>query len=132
MSRRVDPQATRDAVWAVREWLLDGDGPEPDRAVIGAAVKFTARTLAALAPGASVEVRVPPFVAVQCISGPRYTRGTPPNVVETDARSWLLLAVGLLDFHQAAQRGLVLLSGARAPEIAALFPLVRMPQAEHD
>ena len=57
---------------------------------------MTARTLAEIAPGASVEVRVPPFVAVQCISGPRHTRGNPPNVVETDPRTWLLLATGLL------------------------------------
>ena len=75
---------------------LDG-GPAPVRAVLRAAVKESLAALAADAPGRSVEVRVPPFGAVQCIAGPRHTRGTPPNVVETDARTWLALALGRLD-----------------------------------
>ena len=91
-----DPAKTRAAVLAVEQWLRDGDTPEPARAQIAEAVRLTARTLAAAAPGAAVEVRVPPFVAVQCIAGPRHTRGTPPNVVETDPRTWLQLATGLL------------------------------------
>ena len=70
-----DPAQTRAAVHAVRPWL-EGTAPEPPRADVAAAVRLTARTLAAAAPGASVEVRVPPFVAVQCIAGPRHTRGT--------------------------------------------------------
>ena len=59
-------------------------------------MKTTARWLAQQVPGRSVELRVPPHVAVQCIEGPRHTRGTPPNVVETDAATWLRLATGLL------------------------------------
>ena len=124
MSRRVDPQATVDAVAAVTEWLRDPSAGTPDRAALGAAVRLTAHTLAAIAPGASVEVRIPPFVAVQCISGPRHTRGTPPNVVETDPRTWLLLATGLRAFDAEAAGGRVWMSGGRAGEIAALFPLV--------
>ena len=69
---------------------------------------------------------MPPFVAVQCISGPRHTRGTPPNVVETDPRTWLLLATGLLRVDDAAAGGRLSLSGARAPEIAAWLPLVAL------
>ena len=57
-------------------------------------MRLTARTLAGLAPGASVELRIPPFAAVQCISGPEHRRGTPPNVVEADPRTWLLLVTG--------------------------------------
>ncbi len=125
MSRRVDPQAAGDAVLAVQAWLRSQPGAEPDRAEIAAAVRLTARMLAALAPGASVEVRVPPFVAVQCIPGPRHTRGTPPNVVETDPRTWLLLATGLRTFADAAADGSLRLSGARAAEIESWFPLVR-------
>ena len=79
-----------------------------------------------MAPGASVEVRVPPFVAVQCISGPRHTRGNPPNVVETDPRTWLLLATGLIELADAAASGAVQLSGARAGEIAPALPLVSL------
>lgn len=126
MSRSVDPAATREAVAAIAGWIA-GDADEPDRTAMGAAVRLTARTLAALAPGGSVEVRVPPFVAVQCIAGPRHTRGTPPNVVETDPRTWLRLACGLLRFNEAATDGLVNLSGSRAGEIAPWFPLVNLP-----
>ena len=125
MSRRVDPQAAGDAVLAVQAWLRGQTSAQPDRAEIAAAVRLTARMLAALAPGASVEVRVPPFVAVQCIPGPRHTRGTPPNVVETDQRTWLLLATGLRTFADAAADGTLRLSGSRAAEIASWFPLVR-------
>ena len=88
------------------------------------AVRLTARTLAAMAPGASVEVRIPPFVAVQCISGPRHTRGNPPNVIETDPRTWLLLATGLTTFADAAASGALSSSGSRAEEIAGLLPVV--------
>lgn len=126
MSRGADPAATRDAVVAIAGWIA-GDAGEPDRTAIGSAVRLTARTLAALAPGGSVEVRVPPYVAVQCIAGPRHTRGTPPNVVETDPRTWLSLACGLLGFDQAAAEGLLSLSGSRAGEIASWFPLVSLP-----
>jgi hypothetical protein len=86
---------TRRAALAVADWLRDDSHPSPERADLATAVRLTAHTLAAQAPGASVEVRIPPFVAVQCIAGPRHTRGTPPNVVETDPRTWLLLATGL-------------------------------------
>jgi hypothetical protein len=122
--RSVDPAKTRAAVSAVVEWLRDEAQPEPSRTALGEAVRLTARTLAAIAPGASVEVRVPPFVAVQCISGPEHRRGNPPNVVETDPRTWLLLATGLLDVAGAAATGALQLSGARADEIAQWLPLV--------
>ena len=124
--RSADPAKTRAAVAAVADWLRDDSAPPPDRAGLADAVRATARTLAALAPGAAVEVRVPPFVAVQCISGPKHTRGNPPNVVETDARTWLLLATGSLDVADAAARGLVQLSGSRAGEVGDWLPLVSL------
>lgn len=121
---KADPAKTREAVLAVADWLRDDTRPAPDRADLAAAVRLTARTLASLAPGASVEVRIPPFVAVQCVSGPRHTRGTPPNVVETDPRTWLLLATGLLQVADAAAAGALHLSGSRAGEIESWLPLV--------
>jgi hypothetical protein len=121
-----DPAKTRDAVRAVEDWLRDETRPVPSRADLAAAVRLTARTLALQAPGASVEVRVPPFVAVQCISGPRHTRGTPPNVVETDPRTWLLLATGLLRLADASASGALQMSGSRAVEIQTWLPLVRL------
>ena len=119
-----DPAKTRAAVSALADWLRDDSAPSPDRAAIAEAVRLTARTIAAMAPGASVEVRIPPFVAVQCISGPRHTRGNPPNVIETDPRTWLLLATGLTTFPAAAASGALSSSGSRAQEIAGLLPVV--------
>jgi Bacterial SCP ortholog len=121
---RPDPANTREAVLAVADWLRDDTRPAPDRDALATAVRLTARALAARAPGASVEVRIPPFVAVQCVSGPRHTRGTPPNVVETDPRTWLLVATGLLQVAEAKAVGRMSLSGPRAGEITSWLPLV--------
>ena len=105
----------------VRGWL-DGTDEQPPRPVVGAAVKTTARWLAQQVPGRSVEVRVPPHVAVQCVPGPRHTRGTPPNVVETDAATWLRLATGRTTWAEAVGEGRVTASGNRA-DLSALLPL---------
>lgn len=109
---------------AVAPWLRGESDVAPARSELADAVRLTARSLAATAPGGSVEVRVPPFVAVQCIAGPRHTRGTPPNVVETDPRSWLLLAGGLADFDSLSATGSVDASGSRAAEITHWLPIV--------
>ncbi|WP_375482632.1 sterol carrier family protein [uncultured Mycobacterium sp.] len=122
-----DPAKTCRAVLAVADWLRDDSQPAPERAGLATAVRLTAHTLAAQAPGASVEVRIPPFVAVQCIAGPRHTRGTPPNVVETDPRTWLLLATGLPPVTAAKAAGTLQLSGARAGEIERWLPVVSLP-----
>jgi hypothetical protein len=124
--RRIDPAQTRAAVLALAAWLRDDTRAVADHAELALAVRLTARTLAEQAPGASVELRVPPFVAVQCISGPRHTRGTPPNVVETDPRTWLQLASGLLRVADATAAGTLRLSGSRAGEIGGWLPLVSL------
>src|SRR6516164_2793253 len=121
--QRVDPALARQAVLVVADWLRDETCPAPERDALATAVRLTARTLAAVAPGASVEVRIPPFAAVQCISGPRHTRGTPPNVVEADPRTWLLLATGLVPLAAAKATGALTLSGSRAGEIGHWLPL---------
>jgi hypothetical protein len=123
---RADPAKTRQVVLAIADWLRDESSPAPDRSALATAVRLTARTLATLAPGSSVEVRVPPFVAVQCIAGPRHTRGTPPNVVETEPRTWLLLATGLLGLPEATATGALTLSGSRAGEIEHWLPLLSL------
>ena len=122
MSRSVDPAALRTAVAAVVDWLHDETLPPPDRAALAAAVRLAARTLAAVAPGASVEVRIPPFVAVQCISGPRHTRGTPPNVIETDPATLLALLDGKIGFAAAKAEHRVAASGVHA-DLGPLLPL---------
>ena len=109
---------------AVAPWLA-GDAGQPDRATLAAAVRLSLRVLPQIAPGRSVEVRVPPFAAVQCIAGPRHTRGTPPNVIETDPRTWLELATGALSWADAMRAARVSASGARA-DLSALLPVVRI------
>jgi hypothetical protein len=124
--RTADPAMTRAAVSAIADWLRDETRDAPARTQLAEAVRLTARTLAAIAPGSSVEVRVPPFVAVQCISGPAHRRGNPPNVVEVDPRTWLRLAAGLLSLEDAVAAGSITLSGSRAGEIGSLLPLVHL------
>ncbi len=97
-------------------------GGNATRPVIATAVRFSLEELAARAPGNSVEVRVPPFGVTQCIAGPRHTRGTPPNVVECDAATWLALVTGSLAWATAAQRGVVAASGLRA-DLSGQLPL---------
>jgi hypothetical protein len=123
-SRSVDPAELRAAVLAVSAWLAGG-GPEPSRPDLAKAVRLSLRTLASDVPGRSVEVRVPPFAAVQCVEGPRHTRGTPPNVVETDPRTWLELATGRLEWSDALDAGRVTASGTRA-DLSHWLPVLKI------
>ncbi|MCZ2859149.1 sterol carrier family protein [Blastococcus sp. VKM Ac-2987] len=126
----IPAEELRAAVDPVRAWLA-GEAEQPPRAVLGAAVKTTARWLAQQVPGRSVELRVPPHVAVQCIEGPRHTRGTPPNVVETDAATWLRLATGEIGWDEAVAGGRVSASGNRA-DLSQLLPLSPLsPSGRH-
>jgi hypothetical protein len=105
---------------AVHQWQRDGDLTA--RAVLATAVRYTLEELASVAPGRSVEVRVPPFGAVQCITGTTHTRGTPPNVIETDAQTWLAVATGALSWDGAWEAGTLRVSGHRA-DLTAYLPL---------
>ncbi len=86
------------------------------------AVRYLLQLLVERAPGNTVEVRVPPFGAVQVIEGPRHTRGTPPNVVEMDAATWIALATGAVAWGDASSR--IHASGTRA-DLSGLLPLLR-------
>jgi hypothetical protein len=103
---------------AVRAALAGG----ADRDTTAGAVRYLLQLLADEAPGNSVEVRVPPFGAVQCIEGPGHTRGTPPNVIETDAATWLAIATGAEEWAAALARGVIAASGSRA-DLSAHLPL---------
>ena len=98
-------------------------GAEPARPVVRGAVRFLLDRLVARAPGKSVEVRIPPYAAVQCVAGPRHTRGTPPNLVEMDAATWIALGAGRLAWADAIAAGRVRASGARA-DLSHLLPIV--------
>ncbi len=102
------------------------DAPEDHPQLDGSAVKSLVRTTLAhfgqLHPGRSVEVRVPPYAAVQAIEGIRHTRGTPPNVIEMDGPTWLELASGRLQWVDAVLTGRVRASGTRA-DLSGYLPL---------
>ncbi|REF96081.1 hypothetical protein DFJ67_2049 [Asanoa ferruginea] len=96
-------------------------GVSPEAATLRDAVRALLTDLAKRAPGRSVEVRVPPYGAVQCIPGPRHTRGTPSNVVETDGVTWVLLATGRLAWADALAAGKIKASGNRA-DLSSYLP----------
>jgi len=119
----LDPRVLgRACVEAVLAALDAGAQPRAD--AMRAAVTYLLDLLSTDAPGRAVEVRVPPYAAVQCIAGPRHTRGTPPNVVETDPVTWVRLALGRLSWAQAREAGRVSASGPRA-DLSEHLPLLR-------
>ena len=118
--RKIKLDVGRDAVAAVQAALAAGQAS--DLPELTTAVRFLLEELAARAPGNSVEVRVPPLGATQCIEGPRHTRGTPPNVVEMTAETWFALATGSLNWDEASADGKISASGTRA-DISEVLPL---------
>jgi hypothetical protein len=110
-------EACLEAVVAV---LDAGLAPQP--AALRGAVVYVLGLLEARAPGRAVEVRIPPYAAIQCVAGPRHTRGTPPNVVEADAVTWILLATGRMRWDVAVRGGKLRASGARA-DVSEYLPL---------
>lgn len=94
-----------------------------DPGALRIAVRLLASMLVTVAPGRSVEVRIPPYVAVQCVEGPRHTRGTPPNVVETDAGTWIRLATGRTKWTEAVASGAVQASGDRS-DLSRYLPVM--------
>jgi hypothetical protein len=103
-------------------------GAPPDRTALRAAVRVLADRFAAAHPGRSVELRIPPFAAVQCVAGPRHTRGTPPNVVETDGPTFIGLTCGFVLWQEAVASGLVRASGDRS-DLSAFLPLDERPSS---
>lgn len=113
--RKTDPAVGRAGIAA---WQQGTAG----RAQLASAVRFTLEELADIAPGHTVEVRVAPFGAVQCVEGPKHTRGTPPNVIEMDTQTWLELVTGATTWQQGVTAGRIAASGERA-DISAWLPL---------
>ena len=109
--RKADPDGEANVTLVTA--ALD-QGEEPPQAALRSAARHLLVELEREAPGRSVEVRVVPVAAVQVVAGPRHTRGTPPNVVETDPLTWIRLATGRLGWAEAVRSGAVRASGARA------------------
>ena len=118
--RRPDPRGQQSVAVVLR--ALDGGlAPEPDE--LRAAARYLLQLLATRHPGRVLEVRIPPVAAVQCLPGPVHTRGTPPNVVETDPVTWVRLATGRLGWADAVGSAAVHASGPRA-DLGDYLPLV--------
>jgi hypothetical protein len=113
--RSVDPAALATAWQAWR----DGTAGRPEVKLL---VKETLALLERRAPGHAVEVRVPPYGAVQAVEGGRHTRGTPRAVVETDPETWLALALGDLAWQAAVESGALRASGERT-DLTEFLPL---------
>jgi Bacterial SCP ortholog len=116
--RRIKPEQGWQAVAEVSASAAAAD----THPAFATAVRFLLEELADVAPGNSVEVRVPPLGATQCIEGPRHTRGTPPNTVEMSPEVWFALATGTLSWQQALAESKVLASGTRA-DLSGVLPL---------
>jgi hypothetical protein len=97
-------------------------GRDPDPSQVRDAVRALLALLRQRAPGRSVEVRIPPYGAIQCVEGPAHKRGTPPNVVEMDPITFVLLATGHLAWEDAVRDGRVTASGTRA-DLAPHLPI---------
>ncbi|MBX3067731.1 MAG: hypothetical protein KF844_03680 [Cryobacterium sp.] len=112
---RIGPQAGEAAV---KSYLYG----EHDRETTALAVRYLLQVLEETVPGNSVEVRIPPFGAIQCVGGPRHSRGTPPNVIEMDSEAWISLAVGSMAWGDALANQLISASGSRA-SLETIVPL---------
>jgi hypothetical protein len=119
-TRRPDPRGPQLVASVLR--ALDG-GADPEAGELRDAARYLLLLLATRYPGRVLEVRIPPVAAVQCLPGPVHTRGTPPNVVETDPVTWVRLATGRLGWADAVGSAAVHASGPRA-DLAAFLPLV--------
>jgi hypothetical protein len=97
-----------------------------DQTAMPTAVRYLLQALAERVPGNSVEVRVPPYGATQCVAGPGHTRGTPPNLVEMDPATFFALATGSLDWSSLFGMPSASISGVRAAEVAYALPLMRL------
>lgn len=119
--RRIKPI---DGIAAVRVILSDSSKRVNSDEDFKTAVRYLLEELSFLRPGRSVEVRVPPLGAVQCIEGLAHKRGTPPNTVELNASDWFALAIGEATWDSLVASGRILASGTRS-DISEVFPIWR-------
>ncbi|MEY4494315.1 MAG: hypothetical protein RL570_430 [Actinomycetota bacterium] len=124
--RRIKQPDGAAAIAAVQAQLMGAGLDSADEQTLATACRYLLEELAERAPGNSVEVRVPPYGATQCIEGPRHTRGTPPNTVEMNPNTWFALATGSLSWSQALAEAKVLASGTRA-DLSEVLPLLHLP-----
>ncbi|WP_167143529.1 sterol carrier family protein [Canibacter zhoujuaniae] len=121
--RKIDPVEGRKVLDSYRDRIASGE--LVDRSTVATATRYLLEELALIAPGNSVEVRVPPYGAVQCVPGPKHHRGTPPNVIELSPHSWFLLATGQKTWAELLAAGEINASGTRA-DLSKLLPIMTL------
>jgi hypothetical protein len=119
-----NPPSNQEGLQALKELLNSYENSqEANKLIEQIAVKFCLQLLHEKAPGNSVEVRIPPYAAVQVIPGRSHKRGTPPAVIEMSARIWIDLAIGNIDWTTTKNSGAISASGQRA-DLSTLLPLI--------
>jgi hypothetical protein len=119
-----NPPKEQDGLQALKDLLNSyQNNQEVNKLIEQTAVKYCLQLLHEKAPGNSVEVRIPPYAAVQVIPGISHKRGTPPAVIEMTARIWIDLAIGNLDWITTKNSGAITASGERA-DLSAILPLI--------
>jgi hypothetical protein len=119
-----NPPSNQDGLHALKDLLNSYENDqEVNKLIEQTAVKYCLQVLHEKAPGNSVEVRIPPYAAVQVISGISHKRGTPPAVIEMGARIWIDLAIGKIDWITTKTSGAISASGERA-DLSAFLPLI--------
>ena len=119
-----NPPNNQDGMQALKDLLISYEkNEEINKLIEQTAVKYCLQLLHEKAPGNSVEVRIPPYAAVQVLPGISHKRGTPPAVIEMSARIWIDLAVGKIDWITTKTSGAISASGERA-DLSTLLPLI--------
>ena len=119
-----NPPSNQEGLQALKDLLNSYENSqEVNKLIEQIAVKFCLQLMHEKAPGNSVEVRIPPYAAVQVIPGTSHKRGTPPAVIEMSARIWIELAIGNIDWATTKNRGAISASGQRA-DLSTLLPLI--------
>jgi len=114
---RISPAEGSEAVALVQAGTATND-------TVALAVRYLLQVLEQNFPGRTVEVRIPPFGAIQCVEGPKHTRGTPAHVVEMDPHTWVSIATGTVNWDDAVTQGLLRASGTRS-NLSSQLPLAQ-------
>jgi hypothetical protein len=119
-----NPPSNQEGLQSLKDLLNSyQNNQEVNKLIEQTAVKFCLQLLHEKAPGNSVEVRIPPYAAVQVIPGISHKRGTPPAVIEMTARIWIDLAIGNIDWITTKNSGAISASGERA-DLSTFLPLI--------
>ena len=119
-----NPPSNQEGLQALKDLVKSHENnQEVNKLLEQTAVKYCLQLLHKKAPGNSVEVRIPPYAAVQVIPGISHKRGTPPAVIEMSARIWIDLAIGKIDWITTKNSGAFSASGERA-DLSTLLPLI--------